>query len=92
MFHKPFRVKSSTQMKGSDKKKLKAELKKKFAALNDDALNALIPAKEEVRFRSPGKLNEFFSQDFLVMCCYSVHQFMQECVSYFEGIIVNNFT
>ena len=52
MFHKPFRVKSSTQMKGSDKKKLKAELKKKFAALtDDDALNALIPAKEEVRRR-----------------------------------------
>ena len=49
MFHKPFRVKSSTQMKGSDKKKLKAELKKKFAALHEDALNALIPAKEEVR-------------------------------------------
>lgn len=49
MFHKPFRVKSSTQMKGSDKKKLKAELKKKFAVLHDDALNSLIPAKEEVR-------------------------------------------
>ena len=26
-----------------------AELKKKFAALHDDALNTLIPAKEEVR-------------------------------------------
>ena len=48
MFHKPFRVKSSTQMKGSDKKKLKADLKKKYAILHDDALNSLIPAKEEV--------------------------------------------
>ena len=48
MFHKPFRVKSSTQMKGSDKKKLKADLKKKYSILQDDALNSLIPAKEEV--------------------------------------------
>ena len=30
MFAKPFRVKSNTQMKGSDKKKLKAEVRKKF--------------------------------------------------------------
>ena len=33
MFLKPFRVKSNTQMKGSDKKKLKAELKKRFPYL-----------------------------------------------------------
>jgi translation initiation factor 2D len=49
MFTKPARVKSSSQMKGSDKKKFKAELRKRFgAALTDDAINALVPNKEEV--------------------------------------------
>ena len=51
MFHKPFRVKSSTQMKGSDKKKFKALVRKTF--FNDpdedpDLLNDLIPNKEEL--------------------------------------------
>lgn len=48
MFLKPYRVKSSNQLKGSEKKKLKAELKKNFPSLTDDQLSGLIPAKEEV--------------------------------------------
>jgi hypothetical protein len=32
MFAKPFRVKSNTQLKGSDKKKLKLEIRKRFPA------------------------------------------------------------
>jgi len=48
IFIKPFRVKSNTQMKGSDKKKLKAALKKSFSKLSDDDLNQLLPAKEEI--------------------------------------------
>jgi len=48
IFIKPFRVKSNTQMKGSDKKKLKASLKKFFPNLSDDDLNALLPTKEEI--------------------------------------------
>lgn len=48
MFAKPFRVKSSSQMKGSDKKKLKADLKKKFPAFTDDILGTLLPNKDEV--------------------------------------------
>jgi len=48
IFIKPFRVKSNTQMKGSDKKKLKAALKKSFSKLTDDDLNQLLPAKEEI--------------------------------------------
>ena len=47
-FIKPFRVKSNTQMKGSDKKKLKASLKKSFQSLSDEDLNTLIPTKEEI--------------------------------------------
>jgi len=35
-------------MKGSDKKKLKASLKKFFPNLSDDDLNALLPTKEEI--------------------------------------------
>lgn len=53
MFLKPFRVKSSSQMKGSDKKKFKAEVRKRFGYFTDpdvdqDALNDLIPNKEEL--------------------------------------------
>jgi len=48
IFIKPFRVKSNTQMKGSDKKKLKASLKKSFSKLTDDDLNKLLPTKEEI--------------------------------------------
>ena len=50
MFTKPFRVKSSSQMKGSDKKKFKADIKKKFAYFSDPDidLNDLIPNKEEL--------------------------------------------
>jgi len=48
IFIKPFRVKSNTQMKGSDKKKLKASLKKFFPNLSDEDLNSLLPTKEEI--------------------------------------------
>ena len=48
MFTKPFRVKSNTQMKGSDKKKLKAAVKKCFPSLSDEDLNVLLPMKEEI--------------------------------------------
>ena len=48
MFSKAFRVKSNSQMKGSDKKKLRADLKKRFGRLNDDDLNALVPTKSDV--------------------------------------------
>jgi translation initiation factor 2D len=53
MFIKPFRVKSSTQMKGSDKKKFKADIRKRFAYFSDpdvdmDLLNDLMPNKEDL--------------------------------------------
>ena len=48
MFLKPYRVKSSNQMKGSDKKRLKLELGKRFPLLSEEDLNGLIPNKEEV--------------------------------------------
>ena len=48
MFTKPFRVKSNTQMKGSDKKKLKTALKKSFPSITEDQLNSLLPMKDEI--------------------------------------------
>ena len=53
MFTKPYRVKSSSQMKGSDKKKFKSDLRKNFPYfthpdVDQDALNDLIPNKEEL--------------------------------------------
>ncbi|TRY72572.1 hypothetical protein TCAL_00197 [Tigriopus californicus] len=48
MFLKAYRVKSNIQMKGSDKKKFKAELRKKFPLLTEERLNELLPTKDEV--------------------------------------------
>ena len=53
MFTKPFRIKSSSQMKGSDKKKFKSDIRKRFPYFTDpdvdqDLLNDLIPNKEEL--------------------------------------------
>ena len=48
LFLKPFRVKSNTQMKGSDKKKLKATVKKHFPVLSEEDLNSMLPTKDEI--------------------------------------------
>ena len=53
MFIKAFRVKSSSQMKSSDKKKFRAEIRKKFPYfsqenVDQDALNDLVPNKEDI--------------------------------------------
>jgi len=48
LFGKPFRVKSNTQLKGSDKKKLKAQILSKFSTLTEDDINSLLPTKEEI--------------------------------------------
>lgn len=48
MFAKPFRIKSQTQLKGSDRKKLRSELSQNFPSLTADLLSTLIPNKEEV--------------------------------------------
>ena len=49
MFIKPFRVKSHTQMKGSDKKKFKSQVKTQFSTPDCDAsiIDSLLPTKEE---------------------------------------------
>lgn len=48
MFAKPFRVKSNTVMKGSDRRKLKADISAAFPLLSADELSDLIPNKEEL--------------------------------------------
>ncbi|XP_077464453.1 eukaryotic translation initiation factor 2D isoform X1 [Stigmatopora argus] len=47
MFAKPFRVKSNVAMKGSDRRKLKADLSAAFPTLSSDELTELVPNKEE---------------------------------------------
>ncbi|XP_013871812.1 eukaryotic translation initiation factor 2D [Austrofundulus limnaeus] len=47
MFAKPFRVKSNTAIKGSDRRKLKADLLAAFPSLSADELSELVPNKEE---------------------------------------------
>lgn len=49
MFLKPFRVKTQTQIKGSDRKKLRAEISKWYPTLSEGDLMQLIPAKEEMK-------------------------------------------
>ncbi|KAL4235828.1 Eukaryotic translation initiation factor 2D [Mactra antiquata] len=48
MFKKPFRIKSQTSMKGSDRKKLRAEIIKSFPNISPDSVTDIIPNKEEV--------------------------------------------
>ncbi|MED6241137.1 hypothetical protein ATANTOWER_031751 [Ataeniobius toweri] len=48
MFAKPFRVKSNTVLKGSDRRKLKADLSAAFPSLSADDLSELAPNKEEI--------------------------------------------
>ncbi|XP_074536619.1 eukaryotic translation initiation factor 2D [Halichoeres trimaculatus] len=48
MFVKPFRVKSNTAIKGSDRRKLKADISAAFPSLSADELSELVPNKEEL--------------------------------------------
>ncbi|XP_059351890.1 eukaryotic translation initiation factor 2D-like isoform X2 [Daphnia carinata] len=48
MFNKPFRVKSNTPIKGSERKKLKAELQKCYPTITEEDLALAIPNKEEM--------------------------------------------
>ncbi|KAM9342222.1 eukaryotic translation initiation factor 2D [Pholidichthys leucotaenia] len=48
MFAKPFRVKSNTAIKGSDRRKLKADISAAFSSLSADEVSELIPNKEEL--------------------------------------------
>ncbi|XP_026780886.3 eukaryotic translation initiation factor 2D [Pangasianodon hypophthalmus] len=48
MFAKAFRVKSNTVIKGSDRRKLRADVSAAFPSLSADDLNELVPNKEEL--------------------------------------------
>ncbi|XP_012719125.2 eukaryotic translation initiation factor 2D [Fundulus heteroclitus] len=48
MFAKPFRVKSNTVLKGSERRKLKADLSAAFPSLSAADLSELAPNKEEI--------------------------------------------
>ncbi|KAF7695022.1 eukaryotic translation initiation factor 2D [Silurus meridionalis] len=48
MFTKAFRVKSNTVIKGSDRRKLKADVSAAFPSLSADDLKELVPNKEEL--------------------------------------------
>ncbi|TSL97322.1 Eukaryotic translation initiation factor 2D [Bagarius yarrelli] len=48
MFTKAFRVKSNTVIKGSDRRKLRADISTAFPSLSADHLNELIPNREEL--------------------------------------------
>ncbi|XP_061113276.1 eukaryotic translation initiation factor 2D [Conger conger] len=48
MFAKPFRVKSNTVIKGSDRRKLKTDVSNALPTLSAEDLNELIPSKEEL--------------------------------------------
>ncbi|GAB1605799.1 eukaryotic translation initiation factor 2D-like isoform X1 [Argonauta hians] len=48
MFKKSFRVKTQSSLKGSDRKKLRADLTKAFPSLDDPALDELCPSKGDV--------------------------------------------
>lgn len=49
MFAKAFRVKSNTVIKGSDRRKLKADISVAFPSLSAEELSELVPNKEELK-------------------------------------------
>ncbi|XP_012913725.1 uncharacterized protein LOC101691507 isoform X2 [Mustela putorius furo] len=48
MFAKAFRVKSNTAIKGTDRRKLQADVAAAFPTLGTDQVSALVPGKEEL--------------------------------------------
>ncbi|KAM7054615.1 eukaryotic translation initiation factor 2D isoform 2-T2 [Molossus nigricans] len=48
MFAKAFRVKSNTAIKGSDRRKLRADVTAAFSTLGTDQVSELVPGKEEL--------------------------------------------
>ncbi|KAF2352948.1 PUA-like domain [Trinorchestia longiramus] len=48
MFLKPFRVKSNSQLKTSDKKKLRVQMSQQFPGLSEEDVHQLVPLKEDV--------------------------------------------
>ncbi|XP_077013726.1 eukaryotic translation initiation factor 2D isoform X2 [Tamandua tetradactyla] len=48
MFAKPFRVKSNSAIKGSDRRKLRADVTVAFSAIETDQVSELVPGKEEL--------------------------------------------
>lgn len=48
MFHKSFRVKSNAAIKGSDRKKWKAQIEEKFSSLTTADIAELMPSKGEI--------------------------------------------
>lgn len=48
MFAKAFRVKSNTAIKGSDRRKLRADVTTAFPTLGTDQVSELVPGKEEL--------------------------------------------
>ncbi|XP_045643427.1 uncharacterized protein LOC123785639 [Ursus americanus] len=48
MFAKTFRVKSNTAIKGSDRRRLRADMTAAFPTLGTDQVSALVPGKEEL--------------------------------------------
>ncbi|XP_047561386.1 uncharacterized protein LOC125086230 [Lutra lutra] len=48
MFAKAFRVKSNTAIRGSDRRKLRADVAAAFMTLGTDQVSALVPGKEEL--------------------------------------------
>ncbi|XP_076463313.1 eukaryotic translation initiation factor 2D-like [Babylonia areolata] len=65
MFLKPFRVKTQTTMKGSDRKKLRADIEQQYPGLSSGAVADLIPNKGDL---TQVKLESHSEEHFLVYC------------------------
>lgn len=65
MFLKPFRVKSQTSLKASDRKKLRSDVLSQFPSLSDDDVAQLIPIKEEMM---SFKINTHSDDNVVVYC------------------------
>lgn len=48
MFRKPFKIKSNSQIKGSERKKIRSQLIQQYPSFSSSSINELVPTKDEI--------------------------------------------
>ncbi|KAK3783157.1 hypothetical protein RRG08_046951 [Elysia crispata] len=83
MFLKPFRVKTQTSIKASDRKKLRTDIQDQFPSLSDEDVTKLIPAKEEMM---SVKINTHGDDNVILYCAGKVPVFYHIFKSLFPTV------
>ncbi|GFN77044.1 eukaryotic translation initiation factor 2d-like [Plakobranchus ocellatus] len=83
MFLKPFRVKTQTSIKASDRKKLRADIQNQYPNLTDEDIAKLIPIKEEMTLV---KINTHGDDNVSVYCSGKTPTFYHIFKSFYPSV------